>query len=120
MEYIERVLKETLRLFPPLPMLVRYAKERIQLCEQIWFGYDFIIIYSNSQSSNNSNFFFVAKIQVPKGSTVLFTNWAAHRDPEVWPEPLKFDPDRFLPEESAKRQPGSFVPFGFGIRGCIG
>ena len=46
--------------------------------------------------------------------------YASHRDPVFWPDPERFDPDRWLPEAEAKRNPYTYHPFASGKRICIG
>ncbi|KAJ3657057.1 hypothetical protein Zmor_016090 [Zophobas morio] len=92
LDYLDRVIKETLRLYPAVPITLRYADEDIN-CDPYVF---------------------------PAGSNLIIPIVLLHKDPDVWPEPEKFDPDRFLPDEVAKRHRCSYIPFSFGARNCIG
>ena len=60
------------------------------------------------------------KYLMRKGTRVAVLLPALHRDPEVWSEPEKFDPDRFLPGPVAERPTAAYKPFGNGKRSCIG
>ncbi|GFU27688.1 cytochrome P450 4c3 [Nephila pilipes] len=57
---------------------------------------------------------------VPKGSTCALLIYFLHRDKDVFPEPEKFDPDRFLPENYVKIPEYGYIPFSAGPRNCIG
>ena len=67
--YIDSVISETLRLFPPVPTTNREAKSGTM----------------------------IGPHKVPKGTTCVTSIWSYHHDPEIWPEPLSFKPERFLP-----------------------
>jgi cytochrome P450 len=54
------------------------------------------------------------------GTVAVISFYAMHRDPKLWNDPLKFDPDRFLPERSQGRSRWQYLPFGGGPRSCIG
>ncbi|GIY15071.1 cytochrome P450 4V2 [Caerostris darwini] len=92
MKYLECVIKEALRLYPPVPFLARQIVEDTTIC-----GY-----------------------QVPKGATCIIFTHNLHRDEKYFPNPEIFDPDRFLPENSADRHPYAYIPFSAGPRNCIG
>ncbi|KAF6166957.1 hypothetical protein GIB67_030650 [Kingdonia uniflora] len=94
--YLNAVVKETLRLHPAVPLLV--PRRSSESC-------------------------IVAGYTVPKGSRVLVNAWAIQRDPEVWENPLKFEPERFLRGTSKWDFSGNdfrYIPFGSGRRICPG
>ncbi|XP_054712373.1 cytochrome P450 3A8-like [Uloborus diversus] len=94
MKTLDNVISESLRIFPPAVRLERVAHEDYDL------GYK--------------------GIKLTKDMIVTIPCIAIHNDPKYYPEPEKFNPDRFLPEERAKRDQLVYMPFGFGPRNCIG
>ncbi|NXX41388.1 CP4FE hydroxylase, partial [Tricholaema leucomelas] len=57
---------------------------------------------------------------VPKGVITLLSIYGTHHNPDLWPDPLVYDPLRFSPERCKERSPLAFVPFSAGPRSCIG
>jgi cytochrome P450 len=92
MPYLDMVLDEVLRLYPPAWIGPRRAVREFE------FG----------------------GCTVPKGAYVNYCSWASHRIPEVFPEPEAFIPERFTRERKAALPRGAYVPFGGGSRICIG
>ncbi|MBO4206255.1 cytochrome P450 [Micromonospora echinofusca] len=92
LEFTRRVVRETLRMYPPTYFLSRSAATDLQLG-----GY-----------------------HIPAGSTVLYSFYSQHRDPVLFRDPDRFDPDRWLPERSADVTPDAYVPFGEGAHRCVG
>jgi cytochrome P450 len=92
LKYTEMVISEAMRLFPPAWVIGRVAIDDFQAGEYT----------------------------VPAGSIVTTSQFVVHRDPRWYPNPAKFDPMRWTPEEKAKRPKYAYFPFGGGNRLCIG
>jgi cytochrome P450 len=90
--YLEMVMDETLRLYPPAWIGPRRAVRTFEF----------------------------AGHTVPEGAYVNYCSWVSHRLPEVFPDPEAFIPERFTPERKAALPRGAYVPFGGGSRICIG
>lgn len=90
--YTKQVIQETLRLYPPGWLFPRYVAEGAELGGR-WLR---------------------------PGTSLLVCPFLTHRDPEHWPEPDRFDPERFAPARAAGRERLAFIPFGAGGRACIG
>ena len=87
-----RVLKETMRLYPPAPVVARVNTEFIRAGDE----------------------------NLPVGSNLVFPVYAIHRHRKYWQDPDRFDPNRFLPENEKRIPRAQYMPFGAGPRICIG
>ncbi|XP_072942435.1 cytochrome P450 4C1-like isoform X2 [Epargyreus clarus] len=92
MQYLERCIKESMRLYPPVPFISRVISETVQL----------------------SNY------TVPAGTVCHIHIYDLHRRADLYENPLLFDPDRFLPENCKDRHNFAYIPFSAGPRNCIG
>ncbi|MBV8940834.1 MAG: cytochrome P450, partial [Solirubrobacterales bacterium] len=59
-------------------------------------------------------------VRVPAEIGVHYSSWVTHHLPRLYPDPFRFDPDRFLPDREASLPRGAYVPFGGGSRMCLG
>ncbi|HJQ31787.1 MAG TPA: cytochrome P450 [Pyrinomonadaceae bacterium] len=92
LRYTEMVVSETMRLYPPAWVVGRLALEDHE----------------------------VGGFAIPRGALVLVSQYVMHRDPRFWPDPERFDPERWTPEAKAARPQFAYFPFGGGPRRCIG
>uniref|UniRef100_F1L055 Cytochrome P450 3A24 n=1 Tax=Ascaris suum TaxID=6253 RepID=F1L055_ASCSU len=92
MPYLEQVMNETLRMYPPVPRNDRKCESDIT----------------------------VGGVKIEKGTFVYLPTYAIHYNEHFYPNPEKFDPERFSRSEKANRDPVAFAPFGIGPRNCIG
>lgn len=92
LEYVYAVMKESLRVHPPVRTIVKTNTKRVK-----FEGFD-----------------------IPK-RTLFFVNIeGVHHDPRIWTDPEKFNPDRFMSDNARKVKPLHYLPFSFGLRRCSG
>jgi cytochrome P450 len=89
LEFTRDVFREALRLYPPITFIPRVAAEDVA----------------------------VGRHRAKKGAMIMIAPWTTHRHHALWPNPDRFDPDRFTRDEII---PGSYMPFGLGPRICVG
>ena len=89
LKYTEAVVKEALRIYPIAPAVARRLKQPLTIA-----GYS-----------------------LPEGVLVSPSIYHIQRDPNVWPDPLRFDPSRFIEK---RPRPSEWLPFGGGVRTCLG
>ncbi|MGR8947264.1 MAG: cytochrome P450 [Gammaproteobacteria bacterium] len=92
MPYLKQVVQESMRVYPPVWAVARRSEEPAEY----------------------------AGFYIPEKSYIGIVPYALHRDPKHWPDPSRFDPDRFSPENSKGRHSYCYLPFAAGPRACIG
>ncbi|HZE41010.1 MAG TPA: cytochrome P450 [Stackebrandtia sp.] len=92
LEFLTRVVKETMRLYPAAPIVGRRCVDGMT----------------------------VDGHRIPADASVLVSAWVTHRHPGYWSRPSEVDPDRFLPDQEKARPRYAYFPFGGGRRACIG
>jgi cytochrome P450 len=92
-----------------LPVLERSLKETLRRYPAAWVG-----------PRRTTRDVTLAGVQVPAEIGLHYSSWVTHHLPQLYPDPFKFDPDRFLPEREAALPRGAYVPFGGGSRMCLG
>jgi cytochrome P450 len=90
--YTESVIAESIRLYPPVWLIGRMAKEDVEL----------------------------DGVTIPKGAICIMSQYLMHHDERFFPDPDRFDPERWTPERREERPKFCYFPFGGGARACIG
>jgi len=91
--YLDQIICESLRLYPPVvAFVIRENEKSIQL----------------------------GSYQIPPNINIQVPVWEIHHDPELWPDPFRFDPERFSPANKKTHASMSWIPFGGGPRNCVG
>ncbi len=91
LEYTQRIISEVLRKYPLL-ILMRRARTDVEL----------------------------GGVRIQPGTEVALSQYALHHDARLYPDPARFDPDRWLPDRAARLPKGAFIPFGAGRHRCLG
>ena len=92
LSFTSMVFQEAMRLYPPVKVIVRQAREADA----------------------------IAGFHIPAGSLILISPYITHRHPDLWPDPEQFDPQRFAPEQVEQRSRYAHIPFSAGPRICLG
>ncbi|XP_041978536.1 uncharacterized protein LOC121732648 [Aricia agestis] len=100
MKYLDMVVSEVLRLWPPALLTDRVCAK------------DYNLGRANDKASKD--------YIIRKGDVLNLPVWSIHHDPEYFPDPLRFDPERFSDENKHTIHPMAYMPFGVGPRNCIG
>jgi cytochrome P450 len=110
LKYIDATLKESLRLYPPFPCVSKYCVTEHQI------GGSSLRDDQDDHKKNQKK-----KITVPAGAIISTNAYVVHRNPKYWPNPNKFDPQRWLtPEPKQYRHAYKYLAFSSGSRSCLG
>jgi len=92
LSFTRAVIDETMRLFPPAPLLARQCREPVEISGR----------------------------KIEPGDIVMLANYVMHRTDRLWDDPLSFDPDRFIRQPELRAKGAPYMPFGGGPRMCVG